>query len=94
MRLTRLFLFSLGFFAGFSTTKAQNEEFNFTGTVWADGVSESGGWYDVNKNSPWNGDVDDLMCYAACAANLIAWWQQRSHLVSTAPDDITAIWNT
>jgi hypothetical protein len=97
MELTRLFLLSLGFFSGLATVKAENEEFNFTGTVWADGVGESGGWYDVNKIDPYDNDVDDLMCYAACAANLIAWWQnseQGKHLTSSAPKDINTIWET
>ena len=97
MKHTPLFLLSLGFFAGISTTKAQNEAFNFTGTVWADGVGESGGWYDANKIDPYDNDVDDLMCYAACAANLIAWWQnseQGKYLTSSAPKDINTIWET
>ena len=59
--------------------------------IWAEGVSAAGGWYDVDKS----GDgTDDMLCYAASAANLVAWWQQRSHLDSSAPDDITSIWNT
>lgn len=97
MKSTGLFLLSLGLFSGFSTIKAANVDFNFTGTIWADGVSENGGWYDANKNDPWNGDADDLMCYAACAANLIAWWQnseQSKHLTSSAPKDIDSIWET
>ena len=97
MKSTGLFLLSLGLFSGFSTIKAANVDFNFTGTIWADRVSENGGWYDANKNDPWNGDADDLMCYAACAANLIAWWQnseQSKHLTSSAPKDIDSIWET
>ena len=59
--------------------------------IWAEGVSTAGGWYDVDKS--WDG-TDSMLCYAASAANLIAWWQQRSHLVSSAPDNIEGIWNT
>lgn len=60
-------------------------------TKWATGVSETEGWYDVNKTS--EKDVDDYMCYAASAANLVAWWQAGSGLVSTAPQTSSAIWN-
>lgn len=43
-------------------------------TVWAKGVSADGGWYDANKSDDDNSD--DMMCYAASAANLIKWWQE------------------
>ena len=69
----------------------------FTGTVWAQGVSKEGGWYDAQKNDPYNNDADDYMCYAACAANQIAWWQNSKYgknLPSSAPKDINAIWKT
>ena len=68
-----------------------------TGTVWAQGVSQEGGWYDAQKKDPYNGDADDYMCYAACAANLIAWWQSSEYgknLSSSAPKDINDIWQT
>lgn len=76
--------------AGESDTSA------FTGTVWAQGVSQEGGWYDAQK-TPDEGDADDLMCYAACAANQIAWWQNSvygKNLTSSAPKKIDAIWQT
>ena len=67
-----------------------------SGTVWTEGVSPEGDWYDANKNDSYNGDADDLMCYAACASNLIAWWQNSNHgnnLTSAgAPGDIDSIW--
>lgn len=97
MKPARLFLLSLGFFSGFSTIKAEVEEFNFTGTIWADGVSQSGGWYDATKKDNNDGDADDEMCYAASAANLIAWWQnseQSQHLISSAPKKWEDIWST
>ena len=43
--------------------------------VFAEGVSVSSGWYDVNKLS--NGGTDINMCWAASAANIIQWWQDR-----------------
>ncbi|MDO4527734.1 MAG: hypothetical protein Q4C03_02985 [bacterium] len=61
-------------------------------TKWATGVSETEGWYDVNKTK--EKDVDDYMCYAASAANIIAWWQKESNLISNAPKEATSIWDT
>ena len=41
-------------------------------THWATGVSKEQGWYDFNKAL--NGSENGL-CWAICASNLIAWWQ-------------------
>lgn len=65
----------------------------FAEEYWASGVSESGGWYDVNKT--W--DVDENMCYAASASNLVAWWQNGRFesglpLPSGVPTAAEAIW--
>lgn len=44
--------------------------------VFAEGVSIESGWYDVNKVGRGdNGDIN--MCWAAAAANMIQWWQDR-----------------
>ena len=44
--------------------------------VFAKGVSEKAGWYDVNKvGKGENGDIN--MCWAAAASNIIQWWQDR-----------------
>ena len=45
--------------------------------VFADGVTLTSGWYDVNKigNGQQNGDIN--MCWAASCANIIQWWQDR-----------------
>ena len=43
--------------------------------VFADGVSISSGWYDVNKLTKGGADVN--MCWAAASANIIQWWQDR-----------------
>ena len=64
--------------------------------VWAKGLSatytekgwEVSGWYDAQKTST-QGDMDDNMCYAASAANLLAWWQNgEDALESEAPRDL------
>ena len=98
MKLAHFLVPSMGMLAGMATAAGSAyDAATGTGTVWAQGVSQEGGWYDANKNDPWNGDADDLMCYAACAANLIAWWQnseQSKHLTSSAPKDIDSIWET
>lgn len=44
--------------------------------VFAEGVSQESGWYDVNKvGRGENGDIN--MCWAAAASNIIQWWQDR-----------------
>lgn len=54
------------------------EEVTTTGKtiVFANGVTLTSGWYDVNKfKSGDNGDTQ--MCWAASASNIIQWWQDR-----------------
>ncbi len=59
--------------------------------IWVDGVSIENGWFDVNKSSTTN--ADDMMCYAASAANLIAWWQNKLPGVPAGtPTHANAIW--
>ena len=73
-----------------------------TENVWAKGLSatytekgwEVSGWYDAQKTST-QGDMDDNMCYAASAANLLAWWQNgEDALESEAPRELDTIWKT
>lgn len=46
--------------------------------VFADGVTLSSGWYDVNKKStPSNAQADAMMCWAASASNILQWFQDR-----------------
>lgn len=58
--------------------------------VFAEGVSTTSGWYDVNKKGRGdNGDIN--MCWAAASSNMIQWWQDRyvaagNKLPSTAID--------
>lgn len=49
-------------------------------TVWAKGVSESGGWVDVNKSGDVYTGPDSLMCWAASASSVIAWWQAQADM--------------
>ncbi|MBQ8493036.1 MAG: IdeS/Mac family cysteine endopeptidase [Alistipes sp.] len=54
------------------------EEVTATGKsiVFAEGVTLTSGWYDVNKFKMGNnGDIQ--MCWAASASNIIQWWQDR-----------------
>lgn len=44
--------------------------------VFADGVTMTSGWYDVNKMKEGN-NGDTMMCWAAAASNMIQWWQDR-----------------
>lgn len=45
--------------------------------LFAEGVTPTSGWYDVNKigNGQINNDIN--MCWAATASNIIQWWQDR-----------------
>lgn len=61
-------------------------------TLWVDGVSRSGGWYDANKANPYEQDGDNALCYAASASNLIAWWQSKYTVPTGTPNTIDAIW--
>ena len=54
------------------------EEVTATGKtiVFAEGVTLTSGWYDVNKKADGaNGDIN--MCWAAASSNMIQWWQDR-----------------
>ncbi len=82
---------------GLTLGVATANETLYTGTYWTEGVSEAGGWYDANKLDNSDGDADDNMCYAASAANIIAWWQNSkvgSTLTSEAPKELSDIWQT
>ena len=49
-----------------------------TTTLFAEGVSQSSGWYDVNKKSTTtNPGADAMMCWAASSSNIIQWFQDR-----------------
>ena len=61
-------------------------------TLWVDGVSESGGWYDANKVNPNEADGDNELCWAASASNLIAWWQDKYVVDASTPNTIDDIW--
>ena len=93
MKLTHLLTLSLGLTLGWSAAAASTPD-DFTGTAWARGVSQSSGWYDANKNLIPE-DADDYLCYAASAANLIAWWQDGDRAVANeAPAKHEDIWQT
>ena len=56
------------------------EEVTATGTttVFAEGVTLTSGWYDVNKKStPNSSGADAMMCWAASSSNIIQWFQDR-----------------
>ena len=98
MKLSRLFvpfLLALGMSSAMASTYDASTG---TGAVWAKGVSITTGWHDANKDDPYNGDTDDLLCYAAAASNLIAWWQNSNYAKnldsSDAPEKIDSIWQT
>lgn len=62
----------------------------------ADDGKEDWMWNIVYPNDPTgNGaKTDDKMCYAASAANLLAWWQAQYQPVDGAPQGVDNIWKT
>lgn len=103
MKLTHLFTLSLGLSLGFTSTSAAGNNTEETNeTHWAKGLEatyteENGwkvsGWYDAQKTA--ENEKDDNMCYAASAANLLAWWQNSGDApASAAPRDLDTIWDT
>ena len=87
MKLAYHLVLSLGFTFGLAFAEAAT----YTGSFWTDGVSEAGGWYDAEKTR--EKDIDDMLCYAASASNLLAWWQNSSYAVaSDAPTELEDIW--
>ena len=94
MNHTSLLVLSLGLSLGFAFAE---DESTYTGLYLASGLSEENGvisgWYDAEKTQA--EDMDDSMCYAASASNLIAWWQNSEYaLASEAPKELDVIWNT
>ena len=62
-------------------------------THWVKGVTAEKGWHDANKDRP----EDGHKCWAATAANMLAWWQDRNpHLAARpgAPCGLGEIWDT
>lgn len=61
--------------------------------IWVRGVSPQKGWYDANKTLT----HDRNLCWAATAANMIAWWQDQ-HADTAArtamPQGASAAWDT
>ena len=67
--------------------------------VFAEGVTLTSGWYDVNKKStPSNAQADAMMCWAASASNIIQWFQDRyvaagNTLPAGCPNGTQSIYN-
>jgi hypothetical protein len=83
------------------------DEMMYHGLYLAYGLSEENGvisgWYDANKTDADDPDLqdekpgpDDNMCYAASAANLIAWWQNSKYALSSPALNYSheQIWDT
>ena len=95
MKLSRVIVCGLWVAGSISSVAMADMAVKHTGSVWAEGVTVEGGWYDVDKSS--TDQRDNMMCYAASAANLIAWWQNGeygSQLTTSAPTKLNDIWTT
>lgn len=55
-------------------------------------------WFDnpsyPNDPTGKGAKTDDNMCYAAAAANVLAWWQNQFIIPDTVPQGVDSIWNT
>ena len=97
MKLNSLFVLSLGLSFGFAFAEESIAP-DYSNVHWAKGVGvnaagEVEGWYDAEKTQA--EDLDDNMCYAASASNIIAWWQNSEYaLASEAPKKLDDIWKT
>ena len=95
MKLGSILGLFLGLTLGIASAAVGDDISDNHKTVWAQNVDETAGWYDVNKASLEEGHPEALMCYAASASNLIAWWQKiycESLITSTTPPDVNDIW--
>lgn len=80
--------------AGNASAWSVSSTFTVTGVLpdteqhWANGLrfdasgSVTGGYYDVNKT----GSGDSNLCWAAAAANMLAWWQEQGMTATVVPD--------
>lgn len=53
-------------------------------------------WNPTYPNDPSGvgAKTDDNMCYAAAAANVLAWWQNQFIIPDSVPQGVDSIWNT
>lgn len=102
MKITRFLALILGLTSAFAA-EATTDEPEKTISYWTAGVSKESGWNDINKTILDNGSfaaMEDNMCYAASAANIIAWWQNGEWQDDTngfkpnpsAPNTLDSIW--
>ena len=94
MKSTRYFVSSLGLMLGFAFAE---EDEVYKGLYLAAGLTEENGvisgWYDAEKTK--DKDADDSMCYAASAANILAWWQNGTNIApGGTPTELNDIWST
>lgn len=94
MKLGSILGLSLGLSLEFAFAE---DEMMYNGLYLASGLSEENGvisgWYDAEKTK--TKDADDSMCYAASAANILAWWQNGTNVApGDTPTELNDIWST
>lgn len=63
--------------------------------IWTKDVSLNGGYFDADKSYAEPNDGDNLLCWAASASNMIAWWQNQNPNAAAAahaPSSLEEIW--
>lgn len=102
MKITRFLALTLGLTSAFAAEETTDEP-EKTISYWTAGVSKESGWNDINKTILDDGEfaaMEDSMCYAASAANIIAWWQNGEWQDDangfkpnpSAPNTLDSIW--
>lgn len=77
------------FLASIDFTQAEARE------IWTLGVTRDGGYFDADKSYAEQNDGDNLLCWAASASNMIAWWQKQNPnaaIAAHAPSGVEEIW--
>lgn len=95
MKSPHYLVLTLGLTSGIASAAVEYDIPDNYKTVWAQNVDATAGWYDVNKASLKEGHPEALMCYAASASNLIAWWQKiycERQAPGTPPPKVDDIW--
>lgn len=90
-----------------ASTAVQADEIWVNGVSKENGWHDANKTHDDDPTYDWMGNptyrndptgkgakTDDKMCYAAAAANVLAWWQNQFIIPDTVPQGVDSIWQT